>query len=280
MAGDLDIVLEKALKRDQWIAGFGLALLFLFAWAYLLGGAGLGMSLTQMTLASFFPHLQPTLAMGANVVMAPGEWSVAYTFLMIAMWWVMMIAMMTPSAAPIILLQARVARRTEAKGKEGLALGKTGAFAGGYLLAWLAFSLSAVFLQWAFEATGAVSATSMGSQSAWLSAPILFAAGLYQLSPMKDVCLRHCRAPAEFLSRHWRPGQLGAIRLGLLHGAYCVGCCWASMILLFVGGVMNPIWIVALAAIVLLEKIGPRGPSFGKAGGVLLIAWGGATLLV
>ncbi len=97
---------------------------------------------------------------------------------------------------------------------------------------------------------------------------------------MKDVCLRHCRAPAEFLSRHWRPDQLGAIRLGLLHGAYCVGCCWALMILLFVGGVMNPIWIVALAAIVLLEKIGPRGPSFGKAGGVLLIAWGGATLLV
>lgn len=199
---------------------------------------------------------------------------------MIAMWWVMMIAMMTLSAAPIILLQARVARRTEAKGKEGLALGKTGVFAGGYFLAWLAFSLSAVFLQWAFEATGAVSATSMGSQSAWLSAPILFAAGLYQLSPMKDVCLRHYRAPAEFLSHHWRPAQLGVIRLGLLHGAYCVGCCWALMILLFVGGVMNPIWIVALAAIVLLEKIGPRGPSFGKAGGVLLIAWGGATLLV
>ena len=107
---------------------------------------------------------------------------------------------------------------------------------------------------------------------------MLIAAGLYQLSPLKSACLRQCRSPAEFLTRHWRPGVGGAVRLGILHGAYCVGCCWMLMALLFVGGVMNFAWIAALTLIVGIEKLVPRGDLIGRAAGVALIAWGIVTL--
>ena len=269
-------LIEHALRRDRWVVGIGLIVLCLLAWTYLLGGAGTGMSLAQMTSVSLFPHTD--LNGSARV---PERWHTIYAVNMVAMWWVMMIAMMTPSVAPIILLHAQAARHAEARGDENApALRQTGAFAIGYLLIWLAFSVAATFLQWALEAGGLLSAMTMGSQSTWLSAALLFAAGAYQLSPIKNFCLRHCQAPATFLSRHWRPGTGGAIRMGLVHGAYCVGCCWALMALLFVGGVMNPIWVLALATIVLLEKIGPYGAIIGKAGGGLLLLWSGATLLV
>ena len=120
----------------------------------------------------------------------------------------------------------------------------------------------------------------MGSQSRWLSSAVLIAAGLYQLSPLKHACLSHCRAPASFLARHWRPHVSGALRLGALHGGFCVGCCWMLMALLFVGGVMNLGWIAALAVLVLVEKVLPAGRWVGRAAGAALISWGIATLLV
>jgi predicted metal-binding membrane protein len=120
----------------------------------------------------------------------------------------------------------------------------------------------------------------MSTQSRWLSGIVLMAAGLYQLSPLKNICLTHCRTPASFLSRHWRPNAGGALRLGAMHGAYCVGCCWMLMALLFVGGVMNLAWIAALAVLVLVEKVLARGPWIGRVSGAVLIAWGGVTLLI
>jgi predicted metal-binding membrane protein len=120
----------------------------------------------------------------------------------------------------------------------------------------------------------------MASTSAYVSAAILVTAGLYQLSPLKHVCLKHCRTPAEFLSRHWRPGALGALRMGLQHGAYCVGCCWVLMSLLFVGGIMNALSIAALATLVLMEKLAPLGNWLARATGILLLAWGATTLVV
>ena len=135
--------------------------------------------------------------------MGRGHW-----FLVLAMWWVMMIAMMTPSAAPLILLYGRATRHAQAGGRLAPGVVPTTAFAAGYLLTWLAFSVAATVLMWALERVGAVSATSMGSRSAWISASILIAAGLYQVSPLKHACLRVCRSPAEFLTRHWRPGSL------------------------------------------------------------------------
>jgi predicted metal-binding membrane protein len=276
--------LERLLKRDRTIALAGLALLCALAWLYILTGAGLGMSAWEMTTLSLFPHLEaadmiPDMpGMGVGAPMAPAPWAFATWALMIAMWWIMMIAMMAPSAAPTILLYARVNRHALAQDRDKLA--PTGAFAAGYLLFWLGFSVAAAALHWALERAGLVSAMLMGSQSRWLSSAILIAAGLYQLSPLKHACLSHCRAPASFLARHWRPHVSGALRLGALHGGFCVGCCWMLMALLFVGGVMNLSWIAALAVLVLVEKALPAGRCVGRAAGVALISWGIATLLV
>jgi predicted metal-binding membrane protein len=217
---------------------------------------------------------------GMPVDPARSDWGAATWALMIGMWWIMMIAMMTPSAAPAILLYARVHRAALAKGQFRDEVAPIGAFAAGYLSVWLGFAVAAAALHFALERAGLVSTMMMGSRSRWLSGGVLIAAGLYQLSPLKNVCLAQCRAPASFLARHWRPHASGALRLGAQHGAYCVGCCWMLMALLFVGGVMNLIWIAALTTLVLIEKVLPRGQWIGRSAGVALAGWGVATLLV
>jgi predicted metal-binding membrane protein len=283
--------IERLLKRDRVITLAALILLCLLAWSYIVTGAGLGASAWEMTRLSLFPHLQAAPSSDAPAMQMPGmdmapsaeappPLGLPVWVLMVAMWWIMMIAMMVPSAAPTILLYARVHRHSLAQGQIQESLAPTGAFASGYLSAWFAFAVAATILYWALESTGLVSATMMGSRSRWLSGAVLVAAGLYQLSPLKNVCLSHCRAPAAFLSRHWRAHAWGAFRLGVLHGAYCVGCCWMLMALLFVGGVMNLAWIAALAVLVLIEKALPAGQWVSRSVGVSLIAWGVATLLM
>jgi predicted metal-binding membrane protein len=275
---------ERLLRRDRIITLAGLAALCVLAWLYMVMGAELGMSAWEMTTLALFPHQQaPDMMPGMDAgaaASAPAAWELATWALMIAMWWTMMIAMMTPSAAPTILLYARVHRHALARGQVQDKLAPTGAFATGYMLAWLGFSAAAAALHWALEHTGLVAAMMMGSRNRWLSGAVLIAAGLYQFSPLKNVCLAHCRTPASFLSRHWRPHALGALRLGAIHGAYCVGCCWLLMALLFVGGVMNLVWIAALAILVLIEKALPAGQWVGRVIGVALIGWGVATLVV
>jgi predicted metal-binding membrane protein len=145
---------------------------------------------------------------------------------------------------------------------------------------WLVFSLVAATVQDLLQPAGLISGMMLWSKTAALSGTVLAAAGLYQLSPLKQACLRHCRAPAQFLVSHWRPGRLGALVLGMRHGAYCVGCCWLLMALLFVGGVMNLLWIVVLTLFVLVEKFAPAGAMIGKWSGALLLAWAAATLVV
>lgn len=283
---------ERLLRRDRSITLAGIVALAGLAWLYILTGAGLGMSVWEMTRLTLFPYQQstgmasdmpgmPGMDMGAGA-MAPGPmiWEPATWALMVAMWWIMMIAMMSPSAAPTILLYARVHRHALAREEPQDRLAPTGAFAAGYLLMWLGFSLAAAALHWELERAGIVSATMMGSQSRSLSGLTLILAGLYQLSPLKSICLSHCRSPASFLSRHWRPGALGAFRLGAMHGSYCVGCCWMLMALLFIGGVMNLAWIAALAILILIEKVTPLGQWTGRCVGAALIAWGVATLFV
>jgi predicted metal-binding membrane protein len=281
---------ERLLKRDRMITLTGLAVLCALAWLYIVTGAGLGMSAWEMTTLAPFPHQQapammpdmpdmPGMDMGATAQQRT-PWGFGTWALIITMWWIMMIAMMTPSAAPTILLFALVHRHALAQGQVKENLAPTGAFAAGYMLVWLAFSIAAAALHWALERTGLVSAVMMGSQSRWLSGAVLIAAGLYQLSPLKNICLAHCRTPTSFLSRHWRPHATGALRLGALHGAYCVGCCWMLMALLFAGGVMNLIWIAALAILVLIEKAMPQGQWVGRSVGVAVICWGVAMLVV
>jgi predicted metal-binding membrane protein len=187
------------------------------------------------------------------------------------MWWVMMIAMMLPSAAPMLLLFARVNRKERSGGHPYV---PTAVFAVGYLTVWAGFSAAATALQWNLERIGLLSSTMVAS-SLWLGAAILVATGAWQLTPIKSVCLRHCRSPLSFLSHSWRSGYLGAFRMGLGHGAYCLGCCWFLMSLLFFGGIMNLYWIIGLAIFILIEKTMPMGQWFGRIIGMGLVAWGG-----
>jgi predicted metal-binding membrane protein len=192
------------------------------------------------------------------------------------MWWIMMVAMMLPSAAPMILLFARFNRSQRDKGAPYV---PTGVFALGYLLVWAGFSVVAVTAQWALERSGLLSGM-MASTSVTLGGVLLIAAGVYQLTPLKYACLRHCRSPLFFISHHWKPGEWGALRRGLEHGAFCTGCCWFLMALLFYGGVMNLFWIMGLALFVLIEKVAPAGHWVGWIMGAGLIAWGGGLLLI
>jgi predicted metal-binding membrane protein len=262
------IALDDVLRRARLVVAAALVVLLVLAWTYLWVGAGTGMSAADMTSLSLFPHLQADKA---------GEMESTWP-LVIAMWWVMMIAMMTPSAAPLVLLYGLVLRRHSPPGKHvfGLSL----LLLSGYLAAWLVFSVAAAAMQKALQPAGLLSGMMLWSKSAVLSAAVLAAAGLYQLSPLKRACLAKCRDPVRYLTEHWRPGRRGSFVLGLRHGAYCVGCCWMLMALLFVGGVMNLVWIAVLTVLVLVEKLTPAGKAIGQGVGVLLVSWAAATLLV
>jgi predicted metal-binding membrane protein len=245
---------EKLLKRERLTVGGALALIVVLAWGYTL-------------------HLARTMNLSGGDMAMPQmhAWSAAMFAFMFLMWSVMMVAMMLPSAAPMILTFAAVQRRRQAQGG---AYVPTAVFIAGYLLVWAAFSLLATGAQYALERAALVSPM-MGKAAPWLGALLLIGAGLFQFAPLKDVCLAKCRSPLGFIMTDWRDGTRGALVMGLRHGAYCAGCCWALMALLFVGGVMNLLWVAALALFVLIEKVVPAGGRLGKAGGVLLIGWGG-----
>ena len=250
-----DRVVELAARNDRVVIAIALATVAALAWLYVLGGAGMQMDMADMAM--------------------PMQWTPRYALIVFMMWWVMMIAMMLPSAAPMILIFSTVQARTRSKGGRHI---PTSVFALGYLLSWAGFSVIATILHWLLDRTGMLSAQ-MAAQGPWLASALLIAAGLYQLSPLKHACLRRCRGPIQFITEFWRPGPGGALRMGLLHGGFCVGCCWVVMGLLFFGGVMNVWWIVGLAALVLAEKILPRGYAFGWLSGVGFLAWGILLLL-
>ncbi|HKE25948.1 MAG TPA: DUF2182 domain-containing protein [Bryobacteraceae bacterium] len=201
-------------------------------------------------------------------------WSRADLLALFAMWAVMMVAMMIPSAAPMVLAFAGVNRTRCA---QSLSYIPTTVFVFGYLAAWVTFSLLATLLQEALHTAALIS--SMGvSASRILGGVLLALTGIFQWTPLKSVCLRHCRSPLGFLLTEWREGARGALQMGLRHGTYCVGCCWLLMSLLFIAGVMNLWWVAAIAAFVLIEKVTPFGPWVARATGMLLIAWGGWVL--
>jgi len=199
------------------------------------------------------------------------SWAARDVLFAVAMWSVMMVGMMTPAAAPVIMLYAGAHR---GRGVPGMAPIIT--FGAGYLMIWIAFSVAAAMAQWALHEAALLSPL-MSVASARTGAAILIAAGVYQLSPIKGACLKHCRTPLGFLLSHWRSGIAGALGMGLRHGAYCLGCCWALMTVLFVVGVMNLLWVAALTIFVLVEKIGPAGAIVARVAGVAMIAAGAAT---
>jgi predicted metal-binding membrane protein len=200
-------------------------------------------------------------------------WTGAEAVMMFIMWAVMMVGMMLPSATPMVLLYARVCRKSL-----DMAAPDTGAFVMGYVAVWTLFSAAATALQWGLEQAALLSPT-MTSASPFFAGMVLVLAGLYQWTPAKQACLSRCRSPVEFLSTHWRPGAGGAFAMGLRHGAFCVGCCWALMALLFVGGVMNLLWVALITIFILLEKVVPFGHGVGKTAGALLALAGLAVIV-
>lgn len=251
-------VLASVLRRDRWIVIGGLLTAVALSWLYLLQRASLDIE-----------------SMGDMVMpMAPLPWSPGHFVLIAAMWVVMMAAMMLPSAAPVTLLYATLARRRR---ERGTAAPSAGLFALGYVAVWAGFGLLATTLQWALDATLLLS-PQMATTSVLVAGLTLVVAGLYQWTPLKQACLQQCRSPLDFLFAHWREGTRGALAMGVRHGLFCLGCCWALMLLLFVGGVMNLLWVAALTLVVLVEKTVPGGPWAGRAMGVLLVVWGVAVL--
>jgi predicted metal-binding membrane protein len=265
---DASSVLESVLRRDRAIIVAALALISLLAWADLVWLADdMAMGGMDMTGYRMIPADQ-ALMMPANAPWQPIEF--AYVF---AMWAVMMIGMMLPSAAPMILIYAKVGRQAAAAGKPFAA---TAWFAAGYVLAWTAFALAATLAQWGLERATLLTPM-MQTSSHIVGGVLLVVAGLYQWTPLKDACLSHCQSPLAFiLSRGgFRGRPAGALDLGLRHGAYCVGCCWSLMLLLLVLGIMNLFWIAALAIFILLEKVMPAGRTIARLAGLAFIAAGG-----
>jgi predicted metal-binding membrane protein len=262
-----DAVLAAVLRRDRALVLTCLIMLVVIAWSYVLWLA-VDMDMGGMDMPEF--RMIPA-GMGLMMpVNAPWQ-AIEFAFVFV-MWAVMMVGMMTSSAAPVVLLYARVGRQV---GPGQAPFAASAWFAGGYLVAWIAFSLIATIAQWAIERAGWLGPT-MASANNTFGGFILIVAGLYQWSPFKDACLRQCQAPLQFIQRHggFRSDARGSLALGIRHGAYCVGCCWMLMALLFVVGVMNVLWIALLMAFVLLEKVLPTRRLMSRISGAGFIAAG------
>lgn len=213
---------------------------------------------------------------GMTMNMDPvATWQSSDIFLLFVMWAIMMAGMMLPSAMPVILLIDKVNQKRQSNHQTYT---PTLFFALGYLLAWTVYSVLVTFLQYWLHHQ-ALLTPMMDSANAYFSAAILIVAGAYQFSPWKQQCLKYCRSPMTIISKGWEQGIKGGLKLGFVHGSYCVGCCWFLMAILFVTGVMNLQWILILTLLVLIEKVAPKGAQFSKVIGVLLIAYGISYLL-
>jgi len=239
----------------------------MLAGLYTVFGVGMRMTAIEMTAMSGMREMPG--------VVRPGDWSAGYVILVFLMWWVMMTAMMLPSLAPTVLLNSALLRMGRSA---STAPALSTAFLAGYLVIWAVFSAIAEAAQWGLEALRLVSPTMMTIVDTLPGGLVLIVAGIYQFTPLKAACLRHCRSPAKFLTERRRAGRGGAFAIGIDHGAYCPGCCRSLMALLFVGGIMNLWWIAGLTAFVALEKLARSGPLLSRAAGAALIVWGSAVV--
>jgi predicted metal-binding membrane protein len=251
-------------RRDRAVILLALLGVAGIAWLYLVA---IGQDMSGMAMG----HM-PDMDMPM-----PAPWTPATFALTFTMWWVMMIGMMAPSAAPMVLMFATLNRSKRARGQTFV---PTSIFLLGYLLAWGAFSIAATLAQWALSCVALLS-PALAITNPVLGGALVILAGLYQFTPLKQACLRNCRSPFAFVLNHWRDGRAGALRMGLEHGGFCLGCCGMLMVLLFAAGAMNLLWVAALAAFVFVEKLLPGGRRIGRAGGgvmvglgVLMLMWG------
>jgi predicted metal-binding membrane protein len=254
-------VAETVLRRDRIIVLSSLALITALSWAY---------------VASLASDMQNNMDVVTEMAMPQMQaWSVPDFVLTFIMWAVMMVAMMMPSAAPMVLMFTGVNRRRQ---KQQVPYVPASVFVLGYLVVWVTFSVLATAAQWGLHTVSLLSPM-MVSTSPVLGGTLLLIAGIYQWTPLKQACLSKCRSPLGFVLNEWREGRWGAFVMGLKHGSYCTGCCWSVMALLFVAGVMNLVWVAAIAGFVLLEKVAPGGRRMGQAAGVLMVAGGVVVLL-
>lgn len=240
-----------ALRRDRLVLVAGLLGLAALAWIYV-GRMAETPARATMTLTMPGMEGQPGFAWLAG------------------MWAVMMVAMMVPSATPTILLFAAISRRRRLQGQPAVS---AAVFTLGYLLVWTLYAAAAAGAQWELHRMALLS-PAMAAASPLLGGGVLIAAGLYQWMPLKSRCLTRCHSPLGFFAAEWREGAGGALLMGMRHGTFCVGCCWMLMALLFVSGVMNVLWVAAIAAYVLVERLVPGGRTLGRAAGLVLVAWG------
>ena len=253
----------SGLDRERLIIGIALAAITAAAWAYMIHEAR-GMDLGGVC------HCLGMVMGGA----AAADWSLGSLLPLFLMWAGMMVAMMLPSAMPMILTFASVTRKGRSQRRPYVPVG---VFVAGYITIWSLFSAVAALAQWLLHQQALLS-PAMASTSAWLGGGLLLGAGVFQFTPLKHACLAHCRTPFEFIMTRWREGGSGAFAMGIEHGAFCTGCCWALMALLFVLGVMNILWIASLTILVALEKMLPRSTWLSTATGILLISWGACVL--
>lgn len=250
---------ESLLRRDRFVVIAALTGITLLAWGYMVYEARAMYDTGVCSCAGMKmsgPDTDP--------------WSAGTLLPLFLMWAEMMVAMMIPSAAPMILTFALVQRKRREQERPFV---PTGIFLLGYLVVWTVFSALAAVAQWFLHGKALLSPM-MVSKSPLLGGALLIVAGVFQWTPLKNACLTHCRSPLGFLMTDWREGRLGALLMGLKHGAYCTGCCWFLMALLFVAGVMNIWWIAIIAVFVLAEKIAPRGLWLGRIAGGALVVWG------
>ncbi len=259
-AGQGTLGLPRLLLRERVVVLLAVGGITLIAWLYLLT-LGEGMAMSMPAMAGAMPMAMP--------------WTATVFALTFAMWVVMMLGMMLPSAAPMILTFVAMNRRKRSSG-EGVVPSLV--FVLGYVIVWGGFSLAATVLQFALDRIGLLSQM-LTATSTLLSGALFLLAGAYQLTPAKQACLRHCRSPFAFLFNHWRDGAAGALRMGIEHGAWCLGCCWLLMALLFVVGVMNLLFVAALTLFVLAEKLLPGGVWIARGSGVAMAAYGGWLIL-
>ena len=259
----LTTLTEVCCAANRTVVLIGLGIIVILSWVYLIYLAAGMSNMLSMPAAG--------MDVGMEMAMpAIQPWGAIDYWLMFIMWAVMMFAMMTPSAAPMVLTYTKISRRQQADLKP---VWGTAIFFGGYLLIWTAFSAAATLAQGGLH-NAALLSPMMATVSPVLGGLVLVAAGVFQFTPLKYACLAHCRTPLGYFMTEWRDGQRGALMMGMRHGAFCVGCCWLLMALLFVAGVMNLFWIAVIAAYVLLEKVLPRGHMVSWGIGALMIAWG------
>ena len=253
---------EAILRRDRAIILAGLTVVTLAAWAY---------------LAHQYLHMRSAGAadMGTHMAMPQMQsWGGVEFILLWIMWAVMMVGMMVPSVGPLILIFARANRANATPG----VIGSATLLLIGYLTVWTGFSGLAAMAQWQLHRAALLSAT-MVITSPVIGGALFVFAGVFQFTALKRTCLVHCRSPMSFLMKEWQDGRYGTLILGFKHGAYCVGCCWVLMAMLLVAGVMNLLWVAAIAGFVLLEKVTPKGDTLGRIAGVAFVM-GGIALVV